>query len=202
MIDCVLTTACSGRRPAPLMPSVRRTETVMLVRSQDTEIQFREWQPDRPGDNNFTHVVPSVKWHFFARKLRPLADDCAAQVCRGLFAGVAHPFHYQRARGWMRKVFGTVRSAPDWMERGLSLEAALAEAFGPGDPGTAYVVCGWVGRPVYAATWPDMLDLVRRGWLTASHGTFVLCAERTRAVALHWEGTGVYFGKRGERSLT
>ena len=49
---------------------------------------------------------------------------------------------------------------------------------------------------------PDMLDVVRRGWLKAAIDTFVLCAEGTRAVALHWESTGVYFGKRGNRSLT
>ena len=85
----------------------------------------------------------------------------------------------------MREVFRTVRSAPDWMERGLSLEAALVEAFGPGDPGMAYVVCASRRRPVYAATWPDMLDLVRRGWLKgaglASAITAWLPADRWRS---------------------
>jgi hypothetical protein len=46
-----------------------------------------------------------------------------------------------------------------------------------------------------------MLDLVRRGWLAAAFGTFVLCAEGTRAVALYWESTAMYFGKRGGNSL-
>lgn len=35
------------------------------------------------------------------------------------------------------------------------------------------------GEPVYAANWPDMLDLVRRGWMTSALDTFVLCAEKT-----------------------
>ncbi|HEY1378332.1 MAG TPA: hypothetical protein VGF55_16150, partial [Gemmataceae bacterium] len=87
-----------------------------------------------------------------------------------------------------------------WFLRGLSPEAALAKAFGPGDPGRAFLVPNGARGAVYAAGWPDMLDLVRRGWL--AHGTFVLCAERTRAVALYWEGTSFYFGKRGQRSLT
>lgn len=108
------------------------------------------------------HVVPDVKWDFFTGKLLPLADRCSAHICKQLFAGVLQPFRYTQARGWMREIFQSVRSAPDWMGRGRKLEAALAEAFDPHDPGSAYLVCGSFG-PVYAAPWPDMLDLVHRG---------------------------------------
>src|SRR5262249_7119792 len=99
-------------------------------------------------------------------------------------------------------MFRNVRSAPDWLRRGVSPDAALAEAFGPSDPGRGFVVPHWGGMPVYAADWPDMLDLVRRGSLTAACDTFALCAEGTRSVALYWESTAFYFGKRGKRSLT
>ena len=58
-----------------------------------------------------------MKWDFFARKLRPLADDCAARVREGLFAGVVRPFHYVKAKGWMRDIFRTVLSAPEWLTR-------------------------------------------------------------------------------------
>ena len=39
----------------------------------------------------------------------------------------------------------------------------------------AFAACATAGRPVYAADWPDVLDLVRRGWLAAACDTFVLC---------------------------
>lgn len=172
----------------------------MHEQPQNPELRYREWDRDRPGDNCFRYVVPSVKWDFFTRKLRPLADDHAAEVAKRLFAGIVHPFHYEKARGWMRKIFEKVLLAPDWMERGLSLEAALAEAFGP-DPGMTFVVSSY--GPVYAASWFDMLDVIRRGWLMQTTlDTWILCAEKSRAVAFRWESTGLYFGKRGHRSLT
>jgi hypothetical protein len=173
----------------------------MLDPPRVSELQFREWRPDHPGDQSFFRAVPAVKWDFFATKLRPLADDSAAQVRERPFAGVVRPFHYLKAKGWMGRIFRGVRSAPDWLVRGLPPDSALAEAFGPGDPGRAFVVPNWMGRPVYVADWPDMLDVVRRGWLTTAFDTFVLCAEGTRAVALYWESTAMYFGDRGERSL-
>jgi hypothetical protein len=175
----------------------------MLDRPHAAELPFREWQPDRAGDQDFARAVPAGKWDFFTRKLRPLADDCAARVRERLFAGVARPFAYKGAGGWMRSIFKTVLSAPDWLLRGISQEAALTKAFGPRDPGRAFVVppYGWRG-PVYAAGWPDMLDLIRRGWLTGACDTFVLCAEWTCAVALYWDGTSFYFGRRKRLSLT
>lgn len=166
------------------------------------DLPFREWQFDRAGDRDFARVIPAVKWNFFAERLRPLADDCATRVQEQLYVGVIHPFHYKLAKGWMGKIFRTVLSAPKWHDRGLSGEEALAEAFGPTDPGPAFVVYHVVGGPVYIAGWLDMLDLLRRGWLLAACDTFVLCAERSRSVALFWEGTGPYLGDRGRRSLT
>ncbi|HEY2910888.1 MAG TPA: hypothetical protein VGI99_11620 [Gemmataceae bacterium] len=141
-----------------------------------------------------------MKWDFFIQKLRPLATEQASRVCKALFAGVVHPFHYQKARGWMRDIFRNVRSSPDWTAKGLSSDAALANAFGPGDPGIAFVVCDAIDS-VYAAPWADLLDVFRRGWLMAAIDTFVLCAEGSHAVALHWENAGLYFGKRGDRRL-
>src|SRR5579884_3842667 len=99
----------------------------MLDRPHAAELRFREWQPDRAGDQDFARAVPAVKWDFFTQKLRPLPDDCAAQGRKHLFAGVVRPFHYVKAKGWMGRIFRTVRSAPEWLLRRLPPQAALAE---------------------------------------------------------------------------
>ena len=174
----------------------------MLDRPHAANLQFRDWQPDRWRDQAFKARIPAAKWNFFAQKLKPLADDCAVGLRERLFVGVARPFAYKGAGGWMRPIFKTVLSAPDWLLRGISQEAALTKAFGPRDPGRAFVVLPGARGPVYAADWPDILDLLRRGWLTECCDTFVLCAEGTCAVALYWESTSFYFGRRKRLSLT
>ena len=163
------------------------------------DIPYRDWQLERACDQQFTRVVPQVQWDFFAARLRPLADDCATSVRERLFAGVVHPFHYQRAKGWMGKIFRAVRAAPDY--RGLTADEAMREAFAGAGTGPAFVIYHYVGTPVYAAECAEMLDCLKRGWLMADD-TFVLCAEHTPTVALFWEGCGPYFGKRGNRRLT
>jgi hypothetical protein len=75
------------------------------------------------------------KWDFFAARLRPLADDSAFVVRERLFAGVMHPFHYQRARGWMGEIFREVLGAPDY--RGLTADEALKQAFADAAMGPA-----------------------------------------------------------------
>jgi len=163
------------------------------------DLTFRDWQLERECDQQFARVVPPVKWDYFAGRLRPLADECATAVRERLFAGVVRPFHYQLAKGWMGKVFRAMRAPPDY--RGLRADEALAEAFGATGVGPAYAVYHYAGNPVYAAECPVMLDCLRRGWLMAAD-TFVLCAEDTPTVALFWEGSGPYFGERGDRRLT
>jgi hypothetical protein len=171
----------------------------MSDESPAADLRYRDWQLERPGDKQFTFVVPPVKWDFFAARLRPLADDFATAVRERLFAGVIHPFHYQRARGWMRRIFRDVRAFPDY--RGLTADEALAQAFAIDAVGPALVAYHIVGLPVYAADCTVMLDCLKRGWLMACD-TFVLCAEHSPTVALYWEGYGPYFGKRGNRRLT
>jgi hypothetical protein len=166
----------------------------MVEESRTAELHFREWDLHRPGDMEFSYVVPRVKWDFFTRKLlRPLADDHAAEVSENLWVGAPKT-------GWYSKIRGQFLSAPKWMERNLSYEEILNEQFGP-DPGTTFLVHS--PRSVYAASWRDMLDVIRRHWLMETTlDTWAICAEKSRAVAFRWEGTGVYFGKRGHRSLT
>lgn len=163
------------------------------------DLPFRDWQMDRVCDQQFARVVPKVNWDFFVARLRPLADEFAEVVRERLFAGVLHPFHYQRAKGWMGKIFREMLAAADY--RGLTAEEALKQAFANSAVGPAFVIYHYVGRPVYAAQSPNMLDCLKRGWLGIDD-TFVLCAENTPAVALFWEGTGPYFGKRGHRRLS
>jgi hypothetical protein len=163
------------------------------------DLQYRDWQLERACDQQFARVVPPVKWDFFAARLRPLADECASALRERLFAGVVHPFHYQRAKGWMGKIFRSVRAVPDY--RRLTADEALTAAFVGIGVGPAFVIYHYVGGPVYAAECAVMLDCLKRGWLMVDD-TFVLCAEHTPTVALFWEGTGPYFGKRGNRRLT
>jgi hypothetical protein len=145
------------------------------------ELPYRDWQLERECDKQFTRVVPAVKWDFFAARLRPLAVECAIALWERLFAGVIHPFHYQRAKGWMGKIFRGVRAPADY--RGLTAEEATTEAFARADLGRMYVVYHWAGHPAYAAESAIVLDCLKRGWLSMDD-TFVLCAEHTPAVAL------------------
>jgi hypothetical protein len=163
------------------------------------DLPYRDWQLERACDKQFTYVVPPVKWDFFAARLRPLADDCATAVAERLFTGVIHPFHYQRAKGWMGKIFRAVRAAPDYGR--LTADEALKEAFAEAGVGPAFVIYHLVGHPVYAAESATMLDCLRRGWLMTNY-SFVLCAGHTPTVALYWDGYGPYFGKRRDRRLT
>lgn len=167
--------------------------------SSANDITYRDWQLERACDNQFARVVPRVKWDFFAARLRPLADDCAIAVRERLFAGVLHPFHYQRAKGWMGKIFREVRAVPNY--RGLTADEALADVFAGAGVGPAFMVYNFSGQPVYTAVGSVMLDCLNRGWLMIDD-TFLLCAENTPTVALFWEGFGPYFGKRGDRRLT
>jgi hypothetical protein len=164
------------------------------------DLPYRDWQLERVSDKQFTFVVPPVKWDFFTARLRPLADDCATAVTETLFTGVTCPFHYQRAKGWMGKIFQAMRAAtPD--DRRRTADEALKEAFAKAGVGPAFVIYHLVGFPVYAAESATMLDCLRRGWLTTNY-SFVLCAEHTPAVALYWDGYGPFFGKRRHRRLT
>jgi hypothetical protein len=83
----------------------------------------------------------------------------------------------------------------------MTAEEALTETFARANVGPMFVVPSCVGHPVYTAEPVIMLDCLRRGWLSIN-ATFVLCAEHSPSVALFWEGTGPYFGKRGHRRLT
>jgi hypothetical protein len=170
----------------------------MAAETPIDELPYRDWQMERVCDKQFARVVPPVKWDFFAARLRPLADDCAEEVRERLFAGVMHPFHYHRAKGWMGKIFREVLRAADY--RDLTADEMLKQAFGDAAVEPAFVIYHWVGHPVYAAQSLVMLDWLKRGWLNIDD-TFVLCAENTPTVALFWEGTGPYFGKRGHRRL-
>ena len=143
-------------------------------------------------------VVPRVQWDFFAARLRPLANACALAVREQLFAGVIHPFHYKRAKGWMAIVFKAVLAVPDYGR--LTADEMLNEAFADAGVGPAFVVYHYVGHPVYAAESATVLDCLRRGWLEIG-AEFVLCAEHTTNVALYWEGYGPNFGKRSNRRL-
>lgn len=159
---------------------------------------YREWQKERLSDQRFYRKIPAEKWESFTSRLRPLEDHCSSLIWERLFAGVIHPFHYERARGWMGKLFKTVRSAPDY--RGLTAEAALKKAFPETDVGMAFLIDDFICRSVYAAEPCALFDFWKRGWLL-NNDTFILCAEHTQNVALWWEGTGPYLGKRGDRRL-
>jgi hypothetical protein len=171
----------------------------MSDESPGDDLQYRDWQLERACDKQFTRVVPAVQWDFFAARLRPLQDDCATAVRKRLFAGVIHPFHPGRAKGWMGIMFRAARATPVYRRR--TADEALKEAFAEAGVGPAFVVYHLVRNPVYAAESATMLDCLKPGWLMTGF-EFVLCAEHTPTVALYWEGFGPYFGKRGDRRLT
>src|SRR5262245_59953294 len=108
------------------------------------ELPYRDWQMDRECDKPFARVVPRVKWDFFAARLRPLAEECADVVREGLFAGVIHSFHYQRAKGWMGKLLRDVLRAADY--RCLSADEVLKQAFADAAVGPAFVIYHYVGH--------------------------------------------------------
>jgi len=164
---------------------------------QEPECSTRDWQPERFADGQFTRLVPKVKWEYFANRVRPLADTPAESVWSALFAGVARPFHYKLATGWMEQVFGRVRSKPSDVRAGQSVEESLTNTLGWGGEATAYLV--YPSREVYAAGWAEMLDSFRRRWVLLD--TLVVCSEASDRVAMFWEGYGPYFAHRGARDL-
>ena len=152
----------------------------MLDRPHVTELQFREWQHDRWGDLVFKARIPAVKWDCFAQKLRPLADDCAARVRERLFAGVRGRLPLQGG-GRVDRGKSSDTSCPARLAAPRDLIGSGAdEGVRAGRPRTVLRCSPRSRGSVYVTGWPDLLDLLRRGWLTELD-TFVLCAEGTRA---------------------
>jgi hypothetical protein len=156
----------------------------------------REWDPARFADGQFALRVPAVKWAYFAARMRPLADGPAAEVWGRLFAGVGRPFHYERAAGWMGRVFRRARGRPSDLPAGQTVADGLA-ALG-WDPAAAALLV-YPSRQVYAAAWADVLDGHRRGWVPLD--TLVVCSPASSRVAVFWEGYGPYLADRGDRTL-
>src|SRR5690349_16724529 len=123
---------------------------------RDDSLRTRDWEPTRYADSRFVRDVPTVKWDFFASRVRPLADDVAEKVWDALFAGVGHPFRFERAAGWMGRVFRRVTSAPSDLRAGTTVKDGLREALGWADEEIVYLV--FHRNDVFAAEWKVVLD--------------------------------------------
>lgn len=170
----------------------------MADEPRESGIQTRAWQGELYGDVQFAHLVPAVKWTFFAGRIRPLTDPAASKVWDALFAGVNRPFDHD-AGGWVMKVFRLMR--PKAAMPGPAVAEELDNAFGWGGNSAAYLV--FSSRQVYAATWADLLDCFRRGWVPVDnpcHNLYV-CGNASDRVAAFMEGQGPYFARRKQLPL-
>jgi hypothetical protein len=170
----------------------------MRIVEPQTNFTIRAWQTERFTDVQFSHRVPAVKWDYFTQRMRPLADEPAGTIWSALFAGVGRPFHPRLSRGWMGQVFkNSTRVQGSDLRAGESVEEALS-AILDWEPSAA-VFLVYVPTQVYTASWADVLDCFRRGWLPID--TLVMCSESSARVAVFWEGFGPYFANRGTRDL-
>ncbi|HEY1190398.1 MAG TPA: hypothetical protein VGE74_22380 [Gemmata sp.] len=156
----------------------------------------RDWLPDRFADVQFRGRVPAVKWAFFNQLVRPLADDAAEALWAALFVGVGKPFHFERAGGWMKRVFRKVTGPPE-LDAGQTVADGLHAALGWEPETRVFLVYDPV--QVFCASWSAVLDCLRREWVPL--GTLVMCCDTSPRAAVFWENFGPYYADRGKRHL-